>query len=342
MKRAKNLFPQIISFENLLISAQKARRGKKFQSQPLLFHHCIEEELIRLQEELATGTYLPGEYRSFAIYDTKKRIISAAPYRDRIVHHALCAILEPIYEPVFIHHSYACRVGKGTHAAVDQLTRHMKRYSYFMQLDIQRYFPSIDREILKRLLERKIGCSETLNLISTILDNSPPESSSREGAGLPIGNQTSQFFANVYLNPLDHFIIENLKCEAYLRYADDFILLSNDKSELHRMKAEIENFLKESLNLNLHPLRQRVAPVSESASFLGYRVFPSHRRLLAANGWAFVRRLYQMQKQYRSGLMSQEQIRSRAMAWIGHAAHADTYGLRAAIFENAAFSRASS
>ena len=354
MKRHKHVYEDVCTFENLLLAVRKAQRGKRF-TPAAAFNHRLESELPRLQDELQAQTYQPGAYKHFTIKDPKPRLISAAPYRDRIVHHALCNIIEPIFEPVFIFDSYACRKGKGTHAAVDRLTRCMQSNDYALKCDIRQYFLSIDHAILKTLLRRKIGCPRTLWLLDALIDNGIAPEPRQEWnyfagddlftplsrpTGLPIGNQTSQFFANVYLNPLDHFVKEELRCRAYIRYVDDFVVMGDDPTELWRCRDLIQDFLAASLRLRLHPVKQTVTPVTIGLDFCGYRVFPAHRRLRRSNGLRFARRLRRMQNQYRRGTISQTQVRQRVASWIGHAAHADTYGLRAALLERAAFQRA--
>jgi retron-type reverse transcriptase len=352
MKRANHLFERIADFENLLLASQKAQRGKRFNPAIATFNHYLEAELIQLQDELQTRTYRPGVPRQFAIYDPKPRIITAAVYRDRVVHHAVCNIVEPIYERGFISDSYACRAGKGTHAAVDRLTRAMRRNAYVLQCDIRKYFPSIDHEILKALLRRKIVCAGALWLLDVIIDSGLPQGDTiiyfpgddlfspyaRE-RGLPIGNQTSQFFANVYLDPLDHYMKETLGIRDYLRYCDDFLVLANEKRKLWQLKDAIEAFLASRLRLLLHPTRQWVRPVVAGVDFLGYRIFPTHRRLLRASGYRFQRNLRRMQKAYRCGAISSAILNQRIAAWLGHARHADTYGLRTALLGKVVFRR---
>lgn len=352
MKRAKRLFDSLCSVPNLLEAAQRARRGKRFLTAPAVFHHNVERELIRLRDELQSGVYRPGAFRHFRINDPKPRLISAAPYRDRVVHHALCNIVEPIFEPTFIFDSYACRRGKGTHVAADRVTQYIRRADYALQCDVRRYFPSIDHAVLKQLIRRKIGCERTIKLIDLIIDHGDLEAeadnSGLEGLfaaapipkGLPIGNQTSQFFANVYLNALDHFVKGTLRQPYYVRYVDDFVILGDDKSELHRLRSEIDRFLRERLLLQLHPIKQRVYPVSDGVDFCGYRIFTDHRRLRRDNGIRFARRLKVMQRQYAAREIDIKKVQQRVMSWIGHASHADTWGLRTALFDAAVFSRA--
>jgi retron-type reverse transcriptase len=352
MKRHWRLFEQIVNFENLLLAARKARRGKRHRPDVAAFHHNLETELLRLQAELTAHTYRPGAYREFVIHDPKRRVISAAPYRDRVVHHALCNVLEPLFERVFISDSYAHRKGKGTHAAVDRLTIFMQRYDYVLKCDIAQYFPSIDHAILKMLIRRKIACTETLGLVDTILDASNPQelllryypgdnlfTPIARRAGLPLGNQTSQFFANIYLNALDHFVKERLGCRAYIRYVDDFVVLADDKVTLWSIRDAVATFLATTLRLTLHPVKQWVLPVTSGVDFLGYQVFPTHRRLRRSSGLRFQRRLRGMQRAYREGRITLQQIQQRLMAWLGHARHADTYRLRASLLGAATFRR---
>jgi len=352
LHRHRHLFEAICAFGNLLLAARKAQRGKRFTRTVAAFNHRLESELLTLREELRSHTYLPGVSRQFTICDSKPRLITAAPYRDRVVHHAICNIIEPIFERTFISDSYACRKGKGTHTAVNRLTSAIRRNNYVLQCDIRKYFPSIDHDILKALLRRKIACPQSLWLLDLIIDSSPPQEETlcyypgddlftpyRRQRGLPIGNQTSQFFANVYLDPLDHFLKETLRVREYLRYCDDFLLLAPDKATLWQLKGAIDDFLASRLRLTLHPTKQWVRPVSAGVDFLGYRVFPTHRRLLRASGYRLQRNLRAMQRTYRRGGVSPGTITQRIAAWIGHARHADTYRLRTALLGKAVFRR---
>jgi retron-type reverse transcriptase len=352
MKRHKHLFDDITSFENLLRAAEKAQKGKRFTPATAQFNHNLENELLQLQEELQTQTYRLRRYKEFYINGPKPRMISTAPYRDHVVHHALCNVIEPIFERMFIYDSYACRKGKGTHAGVDRLTRFMQTNDYALKCDIKKYFPSIDHEILKGLIRRKIGCARTLWLIDLIIDGSNPQEEvsdcfpgddlltpAQRRKGVPIGHQTSQFFANIYLNPFDHFVKEELGCRYYIRYADDFVVLGDDKGWLWEVRAAMDEYLQTRLRLHLHPKKQWVLPVTNGVDFLGYRVFPTHRRLRRSSGWRFARRLKRMQEQYRKGTIDLVKVRQQIASWLGHAAHADTYGLRSALLGSAVFSR---
>ncbi len=234
MKRKKNLYREIVSFSNFILAAHKAQKGKRFNEEVARFNLKLERNLFQMIEELTAETYQPGGYREFDIYEPKPRMISAAPYRDRVVHHALCNVIAPILESSMIFDSYANRKNKGTHKAILRFQKFSRQNTFVLKCDIRKFFPSIDHEILKTVLRRKIGCAKTLSLIDLIIDNSnsqEPHEVSFPGddlftaverkKGLPIGNLTSQLFGNYYLNPLDHFLKETLGCKHYIRYVDD-------------------------------------------------------------------------------------------------------------------------
>ena len=234
MKRIGKLWDGLTSFPNLLSAARRAAAGKRKRPDVAAFLHELEWEIVHLQKELLDGSYQPSRYRTFRVVDPKPRLISAAPFRDRVVHHALTQILEPIFERRFSQDSFACRKGFGTHRALAQAREGAFRYRYALKCDIRKYFPSIDHEILKNLLARVLKCRPTLELAGKIIDGSNPQEEvlyyfpgddlftpTERRRGLPLGNQTSQFFANVYLNPLDQFVNRTLKSAAYVRYVDD-------------------------------------------------------------------------------------------------------------------------
>lgn len=213
-----------MSYGNLLTAAHKAARGKRSLANVARFNFDLERNLVQLYDELTSRCYQPGRYRTFEIFEPKKRTISAAPFRDRVVHHALCNVLEPVFEPTFVFDSYACRRGKGTHAAVDRFQKFARRHRYVLQCDLRKFFPSVDHEILKQVIRRKIKDPGVLWLIDRIIDAANPQEAvdgmfpgddlltiAERRRGLPIGNQTSQFFANVIMNPFDHFVRDHLR-----------------------------------------------------------------------------------------------------------------------------------
>lgn len=351
MKRFGKLYEQITSFENLYLASKKARKGKRLNNNVMRFEENLESELIKIQEELLCKTYLPGRYKEFTIYERKKRKISAAPYRDRVVHHALCNIIEPIFEKTFISDSYACRKGRGTHKAVDRFTEFCRKNNYVLKMDIRKYFPSIDHEILFEKIKRKIKCKDTLWLAKTIIDSSNPQEPVydyfpgddlfdpfRRRKGIPIGNLTSQFFANIYLNDLDHYIKEELKCKFYIRYVDDLVVFDNDKIRLWQVKDQIKKFLLKD-RLKVHHTKTFVSPVAIGIDYMGYKVFPTHRRMRKDTSMRFIRNLQKMKRFYKLGLIGWDKINASVQSWLGHAKHADTYGLRRSIFMKVGFVR---
>lgn len=349
MKRYGHLWDQVVSFESLLRAAENARKGKRFRPAVAVFHFDQERSLLKLHEELITKTYRPGAYRSFFIYEPKKRQISAAPYRDRVVHHALTGVLEPIFEKSFIADSYACRKGKGTHAAVKRCQEFAHRFRYVLKADIQKFFPSLEHEICKELVARKIKDPDVLRLVGQIIDHSNPQETivnyfpgddlfapDERRRGIPIGNQTSQFFANVYLDPLDHFIKDRLGIRGYVRYVDDFLVFSDDKTHLADVREKIKDFLIR-LRLRLHPKKSVIFPVNDGIRFLGYRVFPTHRLLPKENVRRFRRRVRRMQADYAAGRIAFTEIYQRLMSWSGHARQANTFRLRCRLFDRINF-----
>lgn len=351
MKRYGNLWPQLVGFRNLLRAAQKAARGKRALANVARFHFDLEKELCRLQDELIGKTYVPGPYHTFFIHEPKKRLISAAPFRDRVVHHALCGVLEPIFERVFIADSYACRQGKGTHAAAKRFTHFARQFRYVLKCDVRKYFPSIDHEILKGQLGHTIKDRDVLWLVNRSIDHANPQevveewfrgddlfTPAQRRRGLPLGNQTSQFFANVYLNPFDHYVKEKLRVRGYLRYVDDFVLFGDDASELGQLRECCREFLA-GLRLRLHPNKSVISRTADGTRFLGYRVFPDYRRLPATNLVRFNRRLKRLQAGYASGMLDWPDVQRSLAGWYGHAVQADTFRLRARLFAEIIFQR---
>jgi retron-type reverse transcriptase len=349
MKRHGNLWQELITFENLYYAAMKAQQGKRYRENVLEFNYNLEENLLILRQELEQKTYQPGDYYSFRIYDPKPRLISAAPYRDRIVHHALCNIIVPRLDKSFITDCYANRKDYGTHKALRRFINFSRSSQYVLQCDIKKYFPSIDHQILKELLRRKIKCLDTLGLIDLIIDNSneqepaleyfagdKPQDIQRRRRGLPIGNLTSQFFANFYLNGLDHFIKETLSCKKYLRYVDDFALFSDDREYLLSAKILIEKYL-EDLRLKLHPAKSQLFATNHGVNFVGFRVFPDRVRVRNDNLRRARLRLKEMQRQYANGRITLKKLIERIQSWEAHLKHGDTKRLRKEIFDRWVF-----
>ncbi len=351
MKCYGNLWKDIIDEENLFLAAYKAAKGKRFQANVLTFNAKLGDNIVKIKKELESRTYRPRSYRTFQIFEPKQRMISAAPFRDRVVHHALCNIIQPIFEKTFIFDSYANRKDFGTHKALRKFTKFARSSKYVLQCDIEKYFPGIDHEILKGLIRRKIKCPETLWLIDKIIDNSNGQISINRyfdgddlftpferKRGLPIGNLTSQFFANVYLNHLDHFVKENLDVKKYVRYVDDFALFGDDREFLAEARLKIENFLA-SLRLQIHSVKSQLFQTRIGANFVGFRVFPKLIRVRSDNLRRARWRMRKMVENYQAGELKAEKIKECLRSWIAHLEHGDTFRLRTKIFTNLVFAR---
>ena len=330
MKRHGDLWPQVIAFENLMTAARQAQKGKRFRANVLEFNYQIEQELWSLHTELKTLIYQPGAYRTFRISDPKPRLISAAPYRDRVVHHALCNVIVPLLDQTLIAHTYANRLGYGSHRALTKFTGWARHYRYCLQCDIQKYFPSIDHEVLKALIRKRIKCPETLWLIDTIIDASNEQIPAIEHfpeddlltpilrrRGLPIGNLTSQFFANLYLSPFDHFVKRQLKLSKYLRYVDDFAAFSDDRAVLAEARIEMEDYLA-SLRLKMHPIKSQLFETRFGANFVGFRILPDQIRVRNDNLRRSRRRLKALQRQYEAWEIGLEPLVQRLQSWEAH------------------------
>ncbi|MEO8391830.1 MAG: RNA-directed DNA polymerase [Chloroflexota bacterium] len=346
-KTYNGLYPQITCFENVYLAWRKARRGKRYTQAAAAFERNLDVELLTLHRELLDESWQPGGYRSFTVHEPKRRKISAAPFRDRVVHHALVRIIEPIYERKFIDDSYANRIGKGTHAfELDRCTHFMRRFQYVLPCDVQQFFPSVDHALLKSILTHTIACTPTLQMCEKIIDSGSGILTSEyemcyfpgddlfaasRPRGLPIGNLTSQFWANVYLNGLDQFVKHTLRCKGYLRYVDDFLLFADDKLTLHRWRAAIIDYL-QGVRLTLHEKRAQPTPVEHGLPFLGFTVFPTHRRLKREKGMANRRHLKTLWHRYQRGEITRAAGRASVMAWLGHIQHGDTLGLQRKLF----------
>lgn len=347
----------IFSFGNIYRCYLNCRKNKRNTINALKFELNAEENIIRLEKELKTKTYHPSRSILFFAKKPKLREIFAADFRDRVVHHILVGYLEPIFEKIFIHDSYACRKAKGTHRAVMRLQGFMRKVSknetirgYYLQLDIKSFFINIDKEILFGLIRKRTNNQDVLWLAEEIIfhdctrsyilkDNQElfkemPEEKSLFGKenkkGLPIGNLTSQFFANVYLNELDQFVKHNLRCCYYIRYADDFVLLDSSKEKLVSWMKEIGEFLEDRLGLRLNPKRTKLQPLSNGIDFLGYilrRDYILVRRRVVNN---MNTRLRYFENCRVKGLDYEalEGLRSSLQSYLGHFRWANSYRLR--------------
>ncbi len=344
MKKISNVYHEIISKENLYRSAHLAARGRRYGDAVADFNFNLEEEMGTLHRELADKTYRHGKYRMFTIYDPKQRNIAAAPFRDRVVHHAVHDVIEPFIDKTFIHDSYACRKGKGTHIAVDRTQSFLRANRFCLHGDVKKYFPSIDHGVLKEILAKRTTDKDLLWLTNGIIDSARQVMDTSDpcdggGKGLPIGSLTSQFFANLYLNELDYFVKFDLRRRYYLRYMDDFLLFGNDKEDLFEVKIKIRDFLKNKLALDLHEGKSQVYKTRNGIKFLGFRIYEDHRRLASDNVKRFKKRLKRFAYDAENGRIDAEKISDSVRCWAAHSRYADTGGLRHRTSDGLAHSR---
>lgn len=244
MKRHNNLFDKIVDKDNLLLAYKKAKKHKSWQQKVIRVEKDLDNLIEELRLSLINGTYKTAEYRTKKIYEPKERTIYVLPfYPDRIVHHAIMNILEPIWDNLFISDSYACRNGKGQHKGSQKCMEFVRKNKYCLKCDINKFYPSINHEILKLIIRKKIKCKRTLNLLDTIIDSIDGETN------IPIGNYLSQWFGNLYLNELDMFMKHDNKIKCYIRYCDDFLLFSNDKALLKEMAIKIKDYVENIFHL---------------------------------------------------------------------------------------------
>lgn len=334
----RNLHEKVCDYGTLFRAWERARRGKRLRGDVLAFSANVGENLLRLQDELASLAWQPGAYRSRVVYEPKQRTIHIAPFRDRIVHQALCAVIAPLFEETFIHDSYACRAGKGSHAAVDRLTQFLRRdnSTYVLKGDLSKYFESIPHGLIMRELEWRIADGAVLELLHRVLNSYQGDFVGPAGfgpRGLPIGNLTSQWFANIVGNCLDQHAKHELRCRHYIRYMDDWALVSGSKQELQGWLLEIQRLLA-NLGLVLNP-KTRILTAKEGVPFLGYRVWPTHRRALRGNLVRGRRRLRDHLRAVDAGEMEGAAAVDSLRSWFAHLAHADTFRLRVSLWREA-------
>ena len=325
MKRHGFLFDRICSMENLELALKKASKGKRWQTKVQKTLNNSEELLKQLQESLFDGTFRTSEYHTKTVYEPKERLIYILPfYPDRIVHHAIMNVLEPIWDSLMIHDSYSCRKGKGQHAGSTRCMEFVRNYAYCLKCDISKFYPSIDHEILKTIIKRKIKDSRLLFLLDGIIE------SVEGGKNAPIGNYLSQWFGNLYMNELDMFCKHELGCKKYIRYCDDFCIFSNDKKQLHQWASQIADFCTERLKLKLS--KCNVFKTDMGVDFLGYRHFRKGYVLVRkSTAKRIKRRLGRLLMNMHKGVISKDTAVSKLASANGWLKHANTHNFRLAI-----------
>lgn len=322
MKRHGNLFPQIVDTDNLYLAYRKARKGKGWQNTVKDFEVDLDFNLWRIQQSLVNKTFSTSPYKPKTIYEPKQRTIYKLPFDpDRVVQHALMNVVEPIWDKMLIYDSYACRQGKGIHASSLRTMDFVRWNTYCLQCDVSKFYPSIDHDILFDIVKRKIKCKDTLWLLEDIIY------SFSGGKNVPIGNYTSQWLGNLYLNELDQVLKHQYHIKNYIRYCDDFLLFCNDKRYLGEMAKIIEDFLWERLQLEMS--KCELYPVSQGVDFLGYRHFPRGYILVRKSTVKRVKkRLKELPVKLANGEITTEQYRSSLASTMGWLQWANSYNLR--------------
>jgi len=323
MKTCKNLYPKIYSLENLIIAWRKAKKGKTKKSYVKLFEANLIENLLQLHAELKNQSYTPKELVTFILRDPKTRKISKSDFRDRIIHHAIVNVLELIFDKTFIYDSCANRRAKGNLFAIKRFdkfkmktTNNLNSEAFCLKADIKHYFQEVDNNILLEIIRKKIKDERTIWLIKQIISNKT--FSKETPKGMPLGNLTSQFFANIYLNELDYFVKHKLKAKYYIRYVDDFVILHKSKKQLVTWKEEINYFLKNNLKLELHKDKSTVFSLSRGVDFVGFRNFYHFKLLRKRN----IRNIENKIKQYNQGLILEDKILEIFQGWQAYASWA--------------------
>jgi len=321
----------LFTFSNLYLAYLDCRKRKRNTINALKFECHLEDNLWRLVTDLQNRTYTPGNSICFAVDKPVIREIFATDFRDRIIHHLFVRTVEPYFEKLFIYDSYACRKGKGTHRAIKRLQKFLRNKDnlYCLQCDISKYFDNVNHQIILEIVQKKIADQKTMWLIKEILESTFEK---QPGIGIPIGNLTSQLFANIYLNELDRFVKQELREKYYLRYMDDFLILGKEKLDLWQDLKEIGEFLKDNLHLELHPKKVKIFPVKGGIDFLGYLIFKDYRFLRKSTVKRFVKRAKVYQKKLNEGSITEEKFKNSLQSWKAYANYANSWRLQKDLF----------
>lgn len=333
MKVYDNIFEKIISLDNLFSAWDIFKSDKRQKRDVQEFEWKLEENIFELHRELTSKKYRHGPYTSFYLQDPKQRHIHKARVRDRILHHAMFTVLNPVFEETFIASSFSCRIGKGTHKGVDAIAKFGRKVSrngfepcLALKCDMKKFFGSVDHDVLLRAIKKRIRDNDALWLVEEVVESyTSPNSNLFERKGLPIGNLTSQLFANIYLNVFDHFVKQELGVKHYARYTDDFAVVSASEGYLKNLLPRISSFLKDELLLELHPKKVSIRKYRQGFDFLGYVVLPHHRVLRTKTRQRIVRKLKQRIAEHRQGLVTKETLEQSLQSYLGVLTHANTH-----------------
>jgi retron-type reverse transcriptase len=338
---ANNLWEKVVDFENVYRAYYSAAKGKRYHNEILNFKHNLEENLFTIIQDLNEGTYKPLPLRQFYIREPKLRLISAPSFRDRIVHHSLVQIIEPLFERRFVNDTFACRKGRGTHAGVRhvfhcaQLAKRKWGRYYVLKCDVTKFFPSISHDILKQIVRRTIRDRRILSFLDTIIDFYSTEG--KDGVGIPIGTLASQLLANVSLDPLDHRVKE-MRIKFYARYMDDFVIIHKDKAFLRKVWTDIDRFLDEKLSLKLNP-KTTIYPGKHGIDFCGYRIWPTHIRPRKSTINRAKKRLRKFSALYKDNPHILEHAKMSIMSFFGYIKHCSGYKTTLSVLRKAVFKK---
>ena len=321
MKRHGNLFEKITDIDNLYRAYYNARRSKGWQRAVIKFNEDIDSNLLRIRDSMVDKAFITSPYKTKLIHEPKEREIHILPFApDRIVQHAIMNVIEPIWESLFIYDSYACRAGKGIHAGSRRAMEFIRQNNYCMQCDVAKFYPSIDHEILLTIIKKKIKCEDTLDLLQNIIDSIDGDKN------VPIGNYTSQWFGNLYMNELDQYLKHEHKVKCYIRYCDDFVIFHNSKELLNKLASVINDFAETKLKLRLK--KCSIFPVSQGLDFLGYRHFRNYILLRKSTTKRVIKRLRNMPRALEEGKITRDQLRSSLASTQGWLRWANTHNLQ--------------
>lgn len=326
MKRYGHLLEAVTEPENLRMAFWKARKGKSHASEVEEYRKELDINLIKLRKQLMIGAVEVGDYRYFKVFEPKERQICASAFREQVLHHALMNVCHEHFERVQIFDSYACRKGKGTYAAIERAKVYTRQHDWFLKLDVRKFFETVHHQVLKRQLGRMFRDQALLGIFGKIIDSydAHPE------RGLPIGNLTSQYFANHYLSELDHFIKEQLKIKAYVRYMDDMVLWHDDKEVLKLALSDIRAYISNELEGELKP--EVLNRSAHGLPFLGYRIFPHNVRLTQQSKQRFIRKINVADDYLESEHWDQATYQRHVLPLLAFVQHADTKGFRQKLF----------
>ena len=322
MKRGNNLIEKIADMDNLRHAAWQAAKGKRHSKAVLYYQQQLEQNLLQLRQQVLSGRVQAGNYHYFTIYEPKQRQICASPFAQQVLHHALMQVCHPYFERSQVFHSYASRLGKGTHAAVKQAQVNCGKFQWFLKLDVQQFFASVHHATLKGQLRRLFKDAVLLQIFYTIIDSY----STAAGRGMPIGNLTSQYFANHFLAGLDHCILEQLHPGGYVRYMDDMVLWHTDKHWLKQAAKQVNSYVQDKICCTLKPVL--INHTAKGLPFLGYRVFAGRLRLTQRSRQRFTQKMNRLQQDYDTGMHSEAACQRRVLPLLAFITPADTMALR--------------